>query len=198
MMRSLSRLLPLVRRRPLRCLSSRPARQAPRLQATADGGTEPRRVALRPRVHVVAAGVLLSQDGQRVLLAQRPPGKSQAGKWEFPGGKVEAGEQPDEACARELLEELDLVVQPRDLMPLGFATTPARSRDSASAYLLMLVFSCSRWEREPRGAEGQPVRWVTAEELGSPELPMPDLDVPLLPVVRAAMMAQAAKSQLGG
>jgi 8-oxo-dGTP diphosphatase len=156
-----------------------------------------RAVTLRPRVHVVAAGVLLSADGQRVLLAQRPAHKSEGGKWEFPGGKVEAGEQPDEACARELLEELDLVVQPSDLTPLSFATLPARRRDAASAYLLMLVFVCSRWQREPRGAEGQLLRWVTAAELGGEELPMPDLDTPLLPVVRAAMEAQAAKGQVG-
>ncbi|MBI3759575.1 MAG: (deoxy)nucleoside triphosphate pyrophosphohydrolase, partial [Deltaproteobacteria bacterium] len=109
--------------------------------------------------------------------AQRPPGKSMAGLWEFPGGKVEAGERPEDALIRELKEELSIAVREPCLAPLTFA-----SHCYPDFHLLMPLFICRRWEGCVRPAEGQIVEWVRANDLGNYE--MPPADVPLIPALR--------------
>ncbi|MGE4482529.1 8-oxo-dGTP diphosphatase MutT [Acidocella sp.] len=124
---------------------------------------------------VVAAALI---DGQgRVLLARRPEGKKMAGLWEFPGGKLEPGETPEAALARELREELGLETDPKDFAPFVFA-----SHAYDSFHLLMPVFLCRRWRGEPRGREGQKLAWVSPEDLA--EYPMPAADRPLIPMLR--------------
>jgi len=120
---------------------------------------------------LVAAAALVRSDG-RLLLAQRPLGKSMAGLWEFPGGKVEAGETPQGALARELKEELGVSVREADMEAFSFA-----SHDYPKFFLLMPVFMIRTWEGEIDAREGQQVAWVSAEEIGN--YPAPDADVPL-------------------
>ena len=110
---------------------------------------------------VLVSAVALLDDQGRVLLARRPVGKSHANKFEYPGGKVEPGESPQAGLRRELAEELDISVRTEDMFPLAFASE-AGERNS----LLLMLFGARRWEGTPRGAEGQPLRWVTANELG--------------------------------
>jgi 8-oxo-dGTP diphosphatase len=124
---------------------------------------------------LVAAVALLDADG-RVLLAQRPAGKSMAGLWEFPGGKVEAGERPEAALIRELDEELGITVREPCLAPLTFA-----SHDYGDFHLLMPLYVCRRWEGRPTAREGQCLAWVRPAKLR--EYPMPPADVPLVPVL---------------
>jgi 8-oxo-dGTP diphosphatase len=126
-------------------------------------------------VLLVAACALLDADG-RVLIAQRPQGKSMAGLWEFPGGKVEGGETPEAALIRELREELGIVVKPACLAPLTFA-----SHAYETFHLLMPLFVCRRFEGTPIGREGQSLKWVRPRELRS--WPMPPADEPLVPAL---------------
>ncbi|KAI3425066.1 hypothetical protein D9Q98_008443 [Chlorella vulgaris] len=142
------------------------------------------------RLVLVVAVVLLSERGE-VLLAQRPPGKSLAGLWEFPGGKVDPGESPEVALSRELREELGITVVGRSLRPLTFA-----SHSYASFHLLMPTFMCTEWQGQPRGEEGQQLAWVSAAELEGGGYEMPAADIPLLPQVLAAMRQHLA-SQAG-
>ncbi|PNW83845.1 hypothetical protein CHLRE_04g217946v5 [Chlamydomonas reinhardtii] len=116
----------------------------------------------------------------RVLLAQRPVGKSNAGLWEFPGGKVDPGETPEAALVRELYEELGISVDPADLAPLTFA-----SHTYPTFHLLMPLYACRRWSGVPVGAEGQAVAWAAAGEVTSFNLT--PADIPLVPAVLAAM-----------
>ncbi len=129
-----------------------------------------------PRLLLVSAVALIDADG-RVLLAQRPPGKSMAGLWEFPGGKVEEGETPEAALIRELREELGIDTQASCLAPLTFA-----SHAYESFHLLMPLFACRRWQGTPRAQEGQALAWVRARSLG--DYPMPPADLPLVPILR--------------
>lgn len=124
------------------------------------------------RLFPVVAAALLDVQG-RVLVQQRPAGKSMAGLWEFPGGKVEAGETPEAALARELAEELDIRVDPADLLPLTFASEPLGER-----HLLLMLYTLHRWGGVPRAVESPALRWVTPTELGA--LPMPSADRPLV------------------
>ncbi len=128
------------------------------------------------RIVLVAAVALIDADG-RVLLAQRPEGKSLAGLWEFPGGKVEAGETPEAALIRELKEELGIDTWQSCLAPLTFA-----SHSYADFHLLMPLFACRRWEGTPQGQEGQTLAWVRPNALK--EYPMPPADIPLIPILR--------------
>ena len=125
---------------------------------------------------LVSAVALIDVDG-RVLLAQRPPGKSMAGLWEFPGGKVEAGESPEVALIRELHEELGINTWSSCLAPLTFA-----SHSYETFHLLMPLFACRKWEGIPVAREGQTLKWVRANDLRS--YPMPPADIPLIPILR--------------
>lgn len=121
---------------------------------------------------LVAACALVDADG-RVLLAQRPPGKSMAGLWEFPGGKVEPGERPEETLIRELREELGVAVSEPCLAPLTFA-----SHVYPDFHLLMPLYVCRRWEGIARPLEGQELTWVKPSRLR--DYPMPPADEPLV------------------
>jgi 8-oxo-dGTP diphosphatase len=121
---------------------------------------------------LVAACALIDSDG-RVLLAQRPEGKSMAGLWEFPGGKVEAGERPEQSLIRELKEELGIAVKEECLAPLTFA-----SHVYPDFHLLMPLYVCRRWEGFVAPQEGQQLKWVKPKELR--DYPMPPADEPLI------------------
>jgi 8-oxo-dGTP diphosphatase len=124
------------------------------------------------KVVLVAACALVDCDG-RVLIAQRPPGKPMAGLWEFPGGKVEAGETPETTLIRELKEELGIVVKEACLAPLTFA-----SHSYADFHLLMPLYVCRRWEGIAIAQENQNLTWVRPNRLK--DYPMPPADVPLI------------------
>ena len=121
---------------------------------------------------LVAACALIDADG-RVLIAQRPEGKSMAGLWEFPGGKVETGERPEQSLIRELKEELGIVVKEDCLAPLTFA-----SHRYPDFHLLMPLYVCRRWEGFVKAQEGQRLKWVRPTELR--DYPMPPADEPLI------------------
>jgi 8-oxo-dGTP diphosphatase len=122
---------------------------------------------------LVAACALVDADG-RVLIAQRPAGKRMAGLWEFPGGKVEAGETPEQTLTRELKEELAIEVNAACLAPLAFA-----SHAYPEFHLLMPLYVCRRWEGMVRPREGQKIAWVRPNRLRA--YPMPPADEPLIP-----------------
>lgn len=123
------------------------------------------------KIVYVSAGLLMRPD-QTVLVAQRPQGKAMAGLWELPGGKIEAGETPEDALVRELREELAVDIQPSSLTPLSFA-----SHAYDSFHLVMPVFLCRDWQGEPVAREGQTLKFVETSELKS--LDAPAADVPL-------------------
>jgi 8-oxo-dGTP diphosphatase len=129
----------------------------------------------KPLVLVVAAALVDAQG--RLLLAERPAGKSMAGLWEFPGGKVEPGERPAQSLVRELHEELGLVVEEVLLEPFHFA-----SHDYETFHLLMPLYLCRRWQGEVVPQEGQRHAWVRGADLG--QYPVPPADEPLMPRVR--------------
>ena len=128
------------------------------------------------KVVLVSAVALIDADG-RVLLAQRPEGKSMAGLWEFPGGKVEPGETPEHALIRELREELGIDTWQSCLAPLTFA-----SHSYDEFHLLMPLFACRKWEGIVKAQEGQALKWVEAKNLR--QYPMPPADIPLIPILR--------------
>ncbi|MCT4372288.1 8-oxo-dGTP diphosphatase MutT [Yangia mangrovi] len=128
------------------------------------------------KIVLVSAVALIDVEG-RVLLAQRPEGKSMAGLWEFPGGKVEPGETPEAALVRELHEELGIETWNSCLAPLTFA-----SHAYDDFHLLMPLFACRRWHGVPQAREGQVLKWARARELT--DYPMPPADVPLIPILR--------------
>ena len=122
---------------------------------------------------LVVACALIDADN-RVLVTQRPEGKARAGLWEFPGGKLEAGERPEPALIRELHEELGITVKEACLAPLTFA-----SYAYPEFHLLMPLYVCRRWEGQPASREAQALKWVRPGKLR--ELAMPPADEPLIP-----------------
>src|SRR5690606_16246068 len=130
-------------------------------------------VAKPHRLLLVAACALVDVDG-RILLAQRPQGKQLAGLWEFPGGKVEPGETPEETLIRELDEELGIQTKIPCLAPLTFA-----SHTYDDFHLLMPLYICRRFEGTAHGREGQAIKWVRPKALR--DYPMPPADEPLIP-----------------
>ena len=128
------------------------------------------------KIVLVSAVALIDTDG-RVLLAQRPRGKSLEGLWEFPGGKVEPNETPESALVRELHEELGIETWDSCLAPLTFA-----SHTYDDFHLLMPLFACRKWNGIVQGNEGQELAWVHAKDLKN--YPMPPADIPLIPILR--------------
>jgi 8-oxo-dGTP diphosphatase len=125
---------------------------------------------------LVAAVAMVDVDG-RVLIAQRPAGKSMAGLWEFPGGKVDPGETPEEALVRELREELGVETTGSCLAPIAFA-----SHGYETFHLLMPLYACRKWQGTPRPREGQVLKWVEVRALI--DYPMPPADIPLIAQLR--------------
>lgn len=133
--------------------------------------------ALSDRLLPVVAVALVDADG-RILLQQRPPGKSLAGLWEFPGGKIEPGETPEAALIRELAEELGISVSTACLAPATFASAPLGDR-----HLLLLLFVCRKWQGTPRAIEASALTWVRPVQMHT--LPMPPADRPLIGLIEA-------------
>jgi 8-oxo-dGTP diphosphatase len=151
-----------VARRALAHMASGTACRGPRVSSAA-----------REKLLLVVAVALLDADG-RVLIAQRAQGRPMSNLWEFPGGKVEPGERPEETLIRELNEELGIAVEEACLAPLTFA-----SHAYDSFHLLMPLYVCRRWEGFARAREHQALKWVRPRELRS--YPMPAADEPLIP-----------------
>lgn len=128
---------------------------------------------------LVVAAALVDAAG-RVLVQQRPPGKALAGLWEFPGGKVERGETPEDALVRELSEELGIAVPRAALSPLIFASEPLEHR-----HLLLLLYRCDGWAGTPRALDAVALRWCRPAELR--HLAMPPADLPFVAVLEAAL-----------
>lgn len=128
------------------------------------------------KILLVTACALIDTDN-RILLSKRPEGKALAGLWEFPGGKVEMGETPEETLVRELKEELGIETKVACLAPLTFA-----SHTYDDFHLLMPLYICRRYEGIARGAEGQEIKWVRAKALR--DYPMPPADEPLIPFLQ--------------
>jgi 8-oxo-dGTP diphosphatase len=132
------------------------------------------------KLTLVVACALIDAD-KRVLLAQRPPGRSLAGLWEFPGGKLEPGERPETALIRELQEEIGIHVAEPCLAPLTFA-----SYAYETFHLLMPLYICRRWEGQPVAREGQTLAWVRPNKLR--DYLMPPADIPLIPHLMDLLM----------
>lgn len=130
-----------------------------------------------PTVIPVVAVALVRKDG-RVLMQQRPFGKAHGGLWEFPGGKVDAGEALDSALIREIDEELGVVIDAQALMPLTFAAI-------AGEPFVILLYTCRQWRGEPKCLEGEAIGWFAAGELEG--LKMPPLDVPLVKALKGVI-----------
>ncbi|MGV6802387.1 MAG: 8-oxo-dGTP diphosphatase MutT [bacterium] len=128
------------------------------------------------KILLVAACALIDRDG-RVLLAQRPEDKSMAGLWEFPGGKLEPGETPEQAIIRELKEELDIDTEQSCLAPIGFA-----SHGYDEFHLLMPLYICRKWNGQAKGLESQLLKWVMPNKLR--DYKMPPADLPLVAQLR--------------
>ena len=128
------------------------------------------------KLTLVVACALVDTDN-RVLIAQRPQGKQLAGLWEFPGGKLDPGERPEQALIRELHEELGITVKEACLAPLTFA-----SHAYEDFHLLMPLYICRRWDGTVTSKEGQQLAWVAPNRLR--DYPMPPADLPLIPILR--------------
>ncbi|MFD1612240.1 (deoxy)nucleoside triphosphate pyrophosphohydrolase [Sphingomonas tabacisoli] len=132
---------------------------------------------------LVVAAALIDSEG-RVLVQQRAPDRSMPGLWEFPGGKVEPGETPEHALARELVEELGVTVAPSAFSPLAFASEALGER-----HLLLLLYAAREWRGEPMALDASAIRWVNVEEMRT--LAMPPADVPLVEALAALSLVPA-------
>ena len=128
---------------------------------------------------IVVAAALVDDNG-RVLLQQRAPGRAMAGLWEFPGGKVEEGELPETALARELREELGIEVDAGQLAPACFASAPVGER-----HMILLLYLCRSWRGEPRPLDASALRWARPEDMRA--LAMPPADTPLIGLLEALL-----------
>jgi len=128
---------------------------------------------------VVVAAALVDANG-RILLQRRPPGKRMAGLWEFPGGKVEPGELPEQALVRELEEELGITTQTACLAPAAFASHPLDE-----AHMILLLYVCRKWSGEPRALDATALKWVRPIDMFS--LDMPPADRPLIGLLDALL-----------
>lgn len=133
----------------------------------------------------VVAAALVDADG-RILMQRRPAGKAHAGLWEFPGGKIEPGETPEQALAREMEEELGIVVAVADFAPLAFASVPAGART-----LLLLLYVCERWGGAPQPLEADALTWRRPAALR--DLAMPPADLPLVAALEARDSRKASR-----
>jgi 8-oxo-dGTP diphosphatase len=131
-----------------------------------------------PTLLVVAAA--LADGNGRVLLQQRPAGRAMAGLWEFPGGKVEEGERPETALAREIEEELGIVLDESALVPACFASAPLGER-----HLVLLLYVCRAWQGEPRPLHATALKWARPGEMRG--LAMPPADEPLIGLLEALL-----------
>ena len=129
-----------------------------------------------PTTLLVVAAALSREDG-RILLQKRPIGRSMAGLWEFPGGKLEDGETPEVALVREMAEELAIEINPADLTPTCFASARIGDRP-----LILLLYICSVWKGEPTAIESPELGWFTVDEMD--DLLMPPADIPLLALLK--------------
>ena len=136
-----------------------------------------------PTLLIVVALALLDSAG-RVLMQRRPEARAHGGLWEFPGGKVEAGEGPGAALVREIAEELAITIDEADLAPLTFAASPGSAQTRP---LVLLLYTCHHWQGDPVPEPGAALQWLHPEALSA--LAMPPLDVPL-----AAALAARAKN----
>jgi 8-oxo-dGTP diphosphatase len=127
----------------------------------------------------VVAAALIDGDG-RVLLQQRAPERAMAGLWEFPGGKVEPGELPEGALARELAEELGIAVDEAALEPACFASAPVGER-----YMILLLYLCRSWRGEPAPLDASALKWLRPAEMAPAE--MPPADGPLIALLEALL-----------
>ena len=125
----------------------------------------------------VVAAALVGPE-RRVLLQQRAPGRAMAGLWEFPGGKVESHELPEVALARELEEELGILVAPEALVPACFASAPVGDR-----HMILLLYICRTWQGEPRPLDASALEWLRPDEMRADE--MPPADRPLIGLLDA-------------
>lgn len=132
-----------------------------------------------PTMLLVVAAALTNQVGE-ILLQRRPDGKQMAGLWEFPGGKIDAGESPESALIRELEEELGIITEARDLVPMTFASEPLEHRN-----LLLLLYRCRQWRGEPAPLESPELRWLLPTDMHN--LPMPPADRPLVRALEKAV-----------
>jgi 8-oxo-dGTP diphosphatase len=129
-----------------------------------------------PTILFVVAAALTNQHGE-ILLQRRPEGRQMAGLWEFPGGKVDAGESPESALIRELEEELGVGVEAADLVPMAFASEPLEGR-----HLLLLLYLCRKWAGDPQPLDTPEICWLKPGDMHA--LPMPPADVPLVAALK--------------
>ena len=134
---------------------------------------------MNTRLLPVVAVALIASDGG-VMLARRRATANHGGLWEFPGGKIEPGERPEAALVREAAEELGIMIDPADVVPVGFASEAHEER-----HLVLLLYRTDRWAGEPRPIDADALIWVKPDEMG--DMPMPPADRPLVAMLRRAL-----------